>query len=177
MSWLLSCDVTALLVSLQCRLLSFADPSTRAPAEVSGRPGTARPAAPAAGQVHPRYTAGRPMVQLSRRCCGFLAPLRLVTETAMITHRVLRLCRFRRHSLLAAETACLVRWPGPGVRTGYMASDVQFPGLAGDLHAVRSYSWISLPRTFRRRIRAIARSATGAETLSPWSGGCRFPAR
>ena len=46
------------------------------------------------------------MVRLARRCYGFLATLTLVTEVAVITHRVLGSGRFRRHSLLTSGTVC-----------------------------------------------------------------------
>jgi hypothetical protein len=55
--------------------------------------------------------------------------------------------------------------------------DLQFPWPASGLHAVRSYSWISLPRTSWRRIRAVATSVTGAVMLSPPSDGRRFLGR
>jgi hypothetical protein len=38
-------------------------------------------------------------------------------------------------------------------------SDLQRHGWGGGRHAARSYSWISPPRTLRRRILAVVRSA------------------
>jgi len=43
--------------------------------------------------------------------------------------------------------------------------DLQRYSWAGEGHAARSYSWIKPPRTFRRRIRAVARPVTAAVTM------------
>jgi hypothetical protein len=58
-----------------------------------------------------------------------------------------------------------------------MVSDLQRYSWTADRHAVRSYSLISPPRTLWRRIRAVARSVTGAVVMSSQSGGRRFLAR
>ena len=50
-------------------------------------------------------------------------------------------------------------------------------GWVGSYHAARSYSWISPPKTFRRRIFAVVRSVTAAMVMSPQSGDRRFRAR
>ena len=78
-------------------------------------------------------------------------------------------------------------WPGGWFaeerldRVGFqyliIVSDLQRWGWADDSHAARSYSWISPPRTLRRRIRAVAGSVTGAAGMSSQSGGRRFLAR
>ena len=44
-------------------------------------------------------------------------------------------------------------------------------------HAACSYSWISPPKTFRRRVFAVVRSVTAAVAMSSQSGGRRFRAR
>jgi len=64
-----------------------------------------------------------------------------------------------------------------GFRNFAVVSDLQSCGRAGDCHAARSYSWISPPRTLRRRIRSAARSVTGSVAMSPLPGGRRFLAR
>ena len=64
-----------------------------------------------------------------------------------------------------------------GAKTASMASGLPFSGLAGDLHAARSYSLISPPRTLRRRISAIAGPVILAGTFSLPSGGRRSLAR
>src|SRR5215470_10208091 len=67
--------------------------------------------------------------------------------------------------------------PPVGFQYLVIVSDLRRYGWAGDRHAASSYSWISPPRIFRRRIRAVARLVTGTVTLSPLSGGRRFLAR
>jgi len=57
-----------------------------------------------------------------------------------------------------------------------MASDLQFPESAGDLHAARSYSLISPPRTLRRYISGATGSAMTAGVLSAAPAGCQKPA-
>jgi hypothetical protein len=54
---------------------------------------------------------------------------------------------------------------------------VPYHGWAGDRHAARSYSLISPPKTFRRRILAAARSVISAMVMSSQSGGRRFRPR
>src|SRR5260370_10540410 len=69
----------------------------------------------------------------------------------------------------------------PADRVGFhnlvTVSDLQCHGWAGGYHAARSYSWISPPKTFRRRISAVVRSVIAAVVMSPQSGGSRFRAR
>ena len=55
--------------------------------------------------------------------------------------------------------------------------DLRRYAWTGGRHAARSYSWISPPRTLRRRIRTAVESVTGAVMPSSWSGGRRFLAR
>jgi hypothetical protein len=52
-----------------------------------------------------------------------------------------------------------------------VALELRLPESAGDRYAARSYSWISTPRTLRRRIRVDAGSLTRAVMLSrrQWS--------
>jgi uncharacterized protein len=64
-----------------------------------------------------------------------------------------------------------------GARIASTTSDLQFPESAGDLHAARSYSPISPPRTLRRRIFVAARSMMAGGATSPAPGGCRFRVR
>jgi hypothetical protein len=45
-------------------------------------------------------------------------------------------------------------------------SDLQPHGWAGGYHAAFSYSWISTPKTFRRRIFAVVRSVTATVVMS-----------
>jgi hypothetical protein len=69
---------------------------------------------------------------------------------------------------------------GPGVwgaRTAPTSAELVFPESPDDLHAARSHSLISPPRTLRRRISAVARSAMTAGTISLAPGGRRFRAR
>jgi hypothetical protein len=63
-----------------------------------------------------------------------------------------------------------------GARAASMASDLQFSGSGDDLHAACSYSWISPPRTSRRRIRAVARLVTGAMVPVTPGPDCPHPA-
>jgi hypothetical protein len=62
-----------------------------------------------------------------------------------------------------------------GARTASMTSGLRFPGQAGDLHAARSYPWISPPTTLRRRSCGVARSVRTAGIIPAAPGGRRFP--
>ena len=97
------------------------------------------------------------------------APGQAVVDAAML---VLERMGLTPADLLAAPAARPV-----GFRNLVIFSDLEQHGWAGDCHAARSYSWISPPRTLWRRIRAAARSVTGAVRMSLQSGGRRFLAR
>ena len=64
-----------------------------------------------------------------------------------------------------------------GCQNGVASPSLRFSALAGDLHAARSYSLLSPPRTLRRRMSAVAGPVIVAETFSSQTGGRRFLAR
>jgi hypothetical protein len=68
-------------------------------------------------------------------------------------------------------------WPRHGCQNGVPSSGLWFSELAGDLHAARSYSLISPPRTLRRWMSAVAGPVIVAEMFSSQSGGLRLLAR
>jgi hypothetical protein len=64
-----------------------------------------------------------------------------------------------------------------GAKTAPTTTGLQFPESPGGHHAACSYSVISLPRTLRRRICAVARSVMVTGAISSAPGGRRFQAR
>src|ERR1700757_3666799 len=65
-----------------------------------------------------------------------------------------------------AILAALARQLPAGFQNSFVVSDLGCYDCACGRHAARWYSWISPPRIFLRRIRAVAKSMTGPVALS-----------
>jgi hypothetical protein len=77
----------------------------------------------------------------------------------------------------AFPAAALVRLYHERWEIESVASELQFPESAGDLHAARPYSLIRPPRTLRRRIFGASTSTTTAGAISSAPGGRRLRPR
>ncbi len=111
--------------------------------------------------------------------------MRWMFELVVLVHRGnqakdAELLVLRHENTVLRRNAGRIRYE-PADRVGFhnlvTVSDLQCHGWAGGYHAARSYSWISPPKTFRRRISAVVRSVIAAVVMSPQSGGSRFRAR
>jgi integrase/recombinase XerD len=129
-----------------------------------------------------RGRGGVPLIRTPRTLPRVLAPaevdalraaLRTHRDRAMVDAMVLgglRRCEvlgLRLEDLSAGERRLFVaEGKGVGFQNRVVVSDLGCYDCACGRHAARWYSWISPPRIFLRRIRAVAKSMTGPVALS-----------